>query len=261
MTAAPAPVVLAERPAEGVGLVRINRPAARNALNLEVRRLLAHHLTAMGGDPAIRCIVITGNETAFAAGADIKEMAGAGAIEMLLRGTHQLWRAIAACPKPVIAAVNGYALGGGCELAMTCDIIIAGEGARFGQPEVKIGIVPGGGGTQRLPRAVGKYKAMRYLLTGDFISAKAAFGMGLVSEIVADAEVEKRALALAQQIAELPPLAVEQIKECVLRGMDAALDTGIALETKANQLLFASQDQKEGMAAFIEKRKAKFQGR
>ncbi len=261
MTAAAAPVVLAERPAEGVGLVRIHRPDARNALNLEVRRLLAHHLTAMGDDPAIRCIVITGNETAFAAGADIKEMAGAGAIEMLLRGTHQLWRAIAACPKPVIAAVNGYALGGGCELAMTCDIIIAGEGARFGQPEVKIGIVPGGGGTQRLPRAVGKYQAMRYLLTGDFISAKAAFEMGLVSEIVADAEVEKRALALAQQIAALPPLAVEQIKECVLRGMDASLDTGIALETKANQMLFASQDQKEGMAAFIEKRKAKFQGR
>ncbi len=261
MTAAAAPVVLAERPAEGVGLVRINRPDARNALNLEVRRLLAHHLTAMGGDAAIRCIVITGSETAFAAGADIKEMAGAGAIEMLLRGTHQLWRAIAACPKPVIAAVNGYALGGGCELAMTCDIIIAGESARFGQPEVKIGIVPGGGGTQRLPRAVGKYQAMRYLLTGDFISAKAAFEMGLVSEIVADAEVEKRALAMAQQIAELSPLAVEQIKECVLRGMDAALDTGIALETKANQMLFASQDQKEGMAAFIEKRKAKFQGR
>ena len=261
MTAAAAPVVLAERPAEGVGLIRINRPDARNALNLEVRRLLALHLTAMGSDAAIRCIVITGNETAFAAGADIKEMAGAGAIEMLLRGTHQLWRAIAACPKPVIAAVNGYALGGGCELAMTCDIIIAGEGARFGQPEVKIGIVPGGGGTQRLPRAVGKYQALRYLLTGDLISAKAAFEMGLVSEIVADAEVEKRALALAQQIAELSPLAVEQIKECVLRGMDASLDTGIALETKANQLLFASQDQKEGMAAFIEKRKAKFQGR
>ncbi len=261
MSAAAAPVVLAERPAEGVGLVRINRPAAHNALNLEVRRLLAHHLTAMGDDPAIRCIILTGNEKAFAAGADIKEMAAAGAIEMLLRGTHKLWRTIAACPKPVIAAVNGYALGGGCELAMTCDIIIAGEGARFGQPEVKIGVVPGGGGTQRLPRAVGKYKAMRYLLTGDFISAQEAFALGLVSEIAADAAVETRALALAQQIAELPPLAVEQIKECVLRGMDAALDTGLALETKANQLLFASQDQKEGMAAFIEKRKAKFQGK
>ena len=258
---APSPVVLTERPAEGVGLIRINRPDARNALNLEVRKLLAKHLTEMSGDAAIRCIVLTGNDKAFAAGADIKEMAGAGAIEMLLRGTHKLWRTIAACPKPVIAAVNGFALGGGCELAMTCDIIIAGEGARFGQPEVKIGIVPGGGGTQRLPRAVGKHKAMRYLLTGDFISAQDAGKMGLVSEIVADAEVEKRAIVMAQQIAELSPLAVEQFKECVLRGMDASLDTGLALETKANQLLFSSQDQKEGMAAFIEKRKARFTGR
>ena len=261
MTAAVAPVVLAERPAEGVGLVRINRPDARNALNLAVRKLLAKHLTEMGDDPSIRCIVLTGNDKAFAAGADIKEMAGAGAIEMLLRGTHKLWRTIGACPKPVIAAVSGFALGGGCELAMTCDIIIAGEGARFGQPEVKIGIIPGGGGTQRLPRAVGKYKAMRYLLTGDLISAKEASDMGLVSEIVPDAEVEKRAIAMAQQIAELPPLAIEQVKECVLRGLDAALDTGLALETKAIQMLFASQDQKEGMAAFIEKRKPKFQGK
>jgi len=258
MTAA---VVLAEHPADGVGLIRINRPDARNALNLEVRRLLAKHLTEMGDDSAIRCIVITGNDKSFAAGADIKEMAGAGAIEMLLRGTHKLWRTISACPKPVIAAVNGYALGGGCELAMTCDIIIAGEGARFGQPEVKIGIIPGGGGTQRLPRAVGKYKAMRYLLTGDMISAKEASDMGLVSEVVADDEVEKRAIAMAQQIAELSPLAIEQVKECVLRGMDGSLDTGLALETKANQMLFASQDQKEGMAAFIKKRKPRFSGR
>ena len=255
------PVVLTERPAEGVGLIRINRPEARNALNLAVRKLLAQHLTAMGDDPATRCIVLTGNAQAFAAGADIKEMAGAGAIAMLERGTHKLWRVIGACPKPVIAAVNGFALGGGCELAMTCDIIIAGEGAHFGQPEVKIGIVPGGGGTQRLPRAVGKYKAMRYLLTGDFISAQDACDMGLVSEIVADADVEARAIAMAQHIAALSPLAVAQIKECVLRGRDAALDTGLALETKANQLLFASHDQKEGMAAFIEKRTPKFTGR
>ncbi len=261
MTAVVAPVVLAERPAEGVGLVRINRPDARNALNMEVRKLLAKHLTEMSEDSSIRCIVLTGNEKAFAAGADIKEMAGAGAIEMLLRGTHKLWRTIYSCPKPVIAAVSGFALGGGCELAMTCDIIVAGEGARFGQPEVKIGIIPGGGGTQRLPRAVGKYKAMRYLLTGDLISAKEASDMGLVSEIVPDADVEKRAIAMAQQIAELPPLAIEQVKECVLRGLDGALDTGLALETKAIQMLFASQDQKEGMAAFIEKRKPKFQGK
>ncbi|MBX9811567.1 MAG: enoyl-CoA hydratase/isomerase family protein [Burkholderiales bacterium] len=255
------PVVLVERPAEGVALVRINRPEARNALNLEVRKLIAQHLTELGDDETTRCIVLAGNDKSFAAGADIKEMAGAGTIEMLARGTHKLWRAIAACPKPVIAAVNGFALGGGCELAMTCDIIIAGESAKFGQPEVKIGIIPGGGGTQRFTRAVGKYKAMRYVLTGDLFSAKEAFDMGLVSEIVADAEVEKRALEMAQQIAALPPLAIQQAKEAVLRGMDAALDTGLALETKALQILFSSQDQKEGMAAFIEKRKPKFSGR
>jgi enoyl-CoA hydratase len=179
----------------------------------------------------------------------------------MARGTHKLWRTIAACPKPVIAAVSGFALGGGCELAMTCDIIIAGESARFGQPEVKIGIIPGGGGTQRLTRAAGKYKAMRYILTGDLFDARAAFDMGLVSEIVPDAEVEKRAIEMAQQIAALSPLAIQQAKEAVLRGMDAALDTGLALETKAIQILFSSLDQKEGMAAFIEKRKPKFTGK
>lgn len=256
-----APVVLVEHPASGIALVRINRPDARNALNIEVRKLLARHLTELGDDEVTRCIVLTGNEKSFAAGADIKEMAGAGTIEMLQRGTHKLWRAIAACPKPVIAAVNGFALGGGCELAMTCDIIIAGESAKFGQPEVKIGIIPGGGGTQRFTRAVGKYKAMRYVLTGDLFSAREAFDMGLVSEIAPDAEVEKRALQMAQQIADLSPLAIQQAKESVLRGLDAALDTGLALETKAIQILFSSQDQKEGMAAFIEKRKPRFQGK
>ena len=254
-------VVLVERPAEGVALLRINRPEARNALNMEVRKAIANHLTELAEDPAVRCIVLTGNEKSFAAGADIKEMAGVGTIEALQRGTAKLWGTIAACPKPVIAAVSGFALGGGCDLAMTCDIIIAGESAKFGQPEVKIGIIPGGGGTQRLTRAVGKYKAMRYVLTGDIFSAREAYEMGLASEIVPDGEVEKRAVAMATQIAELPPLAIAQAKEAVLRGMDAALDTGLALETKALQILFSSQDQKEGMAAFIEKRKAKFTGK
>ena len=253
--------VLVERPSEGVALIRINRPEARNALNMEVRRLLAKHMTEVADEAAVRCIVITGNEKAFAAGADIKEMANASAIEMLQRGSLKLWSAIAACPKPVIAAVNGYALGGGCELAMTCDIIIAGESAKFGQPEVKIGIIPGGGGTQRLIRAVGKYKAMRYVLTGDLFGAQEAMQMGLVAELVPDAEVEKRALDMAKQIAELPPLAIEQAKEAILRGMDAPLETGLALEAKAILLLFASEDQKEGMAAFIEKRKPNFVGR
>jgi len=254
-------VVLLERPAEGVVLLRINRPEARNALNLEVRKLLAKHLADIGEDTTTRAVVLTGNEKSFAAGADIKEMADVGTIEALQRGVHKLWRAIAGCPKPVIAAVNGYALGGGCELAMTCDIIVAGESARFGQPEVLIGIIPGGGGTQRLTRAVGKYKAMKYILTGDQISAKEAFEMGLASEVVPDPEVEGRAIDIARQIAVLPPLAVQLAKEAVLAGMEAPLSSALALEVKSLQILFSSQDQKEGMRAFIEKRKPKFQGK
>jgi len=256
-----AEIVLLERPAEGIALLRINRPDARNALNLEVRKHLARHLSELGEDAATRAIVLTGNEKSFAAGADIKEMADAGTIEMFQRGVHKLWRTIAACSKPVIAAVNGFALGGGCELAMTCDIIIAGESSKFGQPEVKIGIIPGGGATQRLTRAVGKYKAMRYILAGDAFGAREAFDMGLVSEVVPDAEVEKRAIALAGQIAELPPLAIQLAKEAVLAGMEAPLTAALALEAKSAQMLFSSQDQKEGMRAFIEKRKPKFTGR
>ena len=256
-----APVVLVESPAPDVGLIRINRPDARNALNMEVRKTLVKALADMTDDANIRAIVLTGNTKSFAAGADIKEMAGVGSIEHLQRGTHKLWRAIYSCPKPVIAAVNGFALGGGCELAMTCDIIIAGESAKFGQPEVKIGIIPGGGGTQRLTRAVGKFKAMRYILTGDVFSAKEAFDMGLISELAPDAEVEKRAIAMAQQLAELSPLALLHAKESVLASMETPLSAGLAFETKAIQILFSSQDQKEGMAAFIEKRKAKFIGK
>jgi len=254
-------LVLLERPAEGVVLLRINRPEVRNALNLEVRKRLARHLIELGEDTTTRAVVLTGNEKSFAAGADIKEMAEAGTIEMLQRGVHKLWRAIAGCPKPVIAAVSGYALGGGCELAMTCDIIVAGESARFGQPEVNIGIIPGGGGTQRLPRAVGKYKAMKYILTGELFSSKEALDMGLVSEVVPDPEVEGRAIDLARQIAALPPLAIQLAKEAVLAGMEAPLSSALALETKSLQILFSSQDQKEGMRAFIEKRKPKFSGR
>jgi len=254
-------VVLLERPAEGVVLLRINRPEARNALNLEVRKLLAKHLADIGEDTTTRAVVLTGNEKSFAAGADIKEMADVGTIEALQRGVHKLWCAIAGCPKPVIAAVNGYALGGGCELAMTCDIIVAGESARFGQPEVKIGIIPGGGATQRLTRAVGKYKAMKAILVGDPISAKEAYEMGLASEVVPDAEVEGRAIDLARQIAALPPLAIQLAKEAVLAGMDAPMTSALALEVKSLQILFSSQDQKEGMRAFIEKRKPKFQGK
>jgi len=252
--------VLVESATPTVAVIRIHRPEARNALNQEVRQQLAAHFTALGNDPAVRVIVLTGGDKFFAAGADIRAMADAGAIDMLLRQSQRLWQAIAACPKPVIAAVNGFAWGGGCELAMHADIIVAGEGASFSQPEVKVGVMPGAGGTQRLTRAVGKFKAMKMVLTGQPVSGREAMEMGLASEVVADAEVLPRALELAAQIAAMPPLAVMQIKEVLLAGQDVALDTALMLERKAFQLLFASQDQKEGMQAFLEKRKPDFKG-
>ncbi len=253
--------VLLEHPAEGIAVVRINRPEVRNALNLAVREQLAQHFTSLGGDDVTRCIILTGGEKVFAAGADIRDMVERTPIEIMARHSERLWEPIATCPKPVIAAVNGYALGGGCELAMHADIIVAGEGASFGQPEVKVGIMPGAGGTQRLTRAVGKYRAMRMLLTGDPVPARDALAMGLVSEVVPDAEVFDAAMRIAKTIASMPPLAILQIKEAVLAGQDASLSTGMMLERKAFQLLFSTSDQKEGMRAFLEKRKPEFRGK
>ena len=253
--------VLLERPSAHVALVKLNRPEARNALNMATRRLLAEHVGALGRDAAVRAIVVTGNEQAFAAGADITEMAGATPIDMMLRNVQQFWDPLASCPTPMIAAVNGFALGGGCELAMHCDIIVAGTGAKFGLPEVRIGIMPGAGGTQRLTRAVGKFQAMRMVLTGVMVSGEEALRIGLASEVVPDAEVLPTALKLAEQIAALPPLSVRSIKEVVLAGQDAALDTAMLLERKAMHLLFDSHDRKEGMTAFLEKRKPQFEGR
>jgi len=254
--------VVAERVGEHVLLLRINRPAARNALNLNVRGLLAAHVDAAAADESVRCLVITGNEKAFAAGADLRELAERGPVDLMrLPAVQRAWTALNACPKPVIAAVNGFAYGGGCELAMHCDLIVAGEGASFCQPEIKVGIMPGAGGTQRLPRAVGKFKAMRMLLTGLPVSAAEAERMGLVSEVVPDGEVLPRALELARLVASMPPLAAQQIKEVVRAGMDSPLDAGLRLERKAFQLLFDSEDRTEGMCAFFEKRKPEFRGR
>ena len=253
--------VLVEHAAQAVVLLRLNRPEARNALNNAVRGALAGHFRDFGEDSTTRCIVLTGDAKAFAAGADLKEIAALGAREMMQTGVRRLWKAIADCPKPVIAAVNGFALGGGCELAMHADIIVAGEGARFGQPELGVGVIPGGGGTQRLVRAVGKFRAMKMLLTGEMVDARQALEMGLVSEVVPDADVLDRALALARRIAELPPIAVMLCKEVVLTGQDCPLDAALNLERKAFELLFDTQDQKEGMRAFAEKRKPNFQGR
>ena len=256
-----ADILLSETPAPGVALLKLNRPEAKNALNRDLRAKLAERFQALGSDPEIRAIVLTGNDEAFAAGADIRDVAEADAIDMMTRPTEFQWRAIQSCPKPVIAAVRGHALGGGCELAMHCDIIIAGEGASFGQPEIKIGIIPGAGGTQRLTRAVGKFKAMKMLLLGDPVTAAEAESMGLVSELVPDDEVLDRAIALAKKISYLPPLAVRQIKEVLLAGQDASLETALMLERKSFQLLFASEDQKEGMRAFLEKRRPTYKGK
>ncbi len=253
--------VLLQRPAEHIAVVRLNRPEVRNALNLRVRELLAQHFDELGSDDATRCIVLTGGEKVFAAGADIRDMVERTPVDMVARHTEKLWQPIASCPKPVVAAVNGYALGGGCELAMHADIIVAGEGASFGQPEVRVGIMPGAGGTQRLTRAVGKFRAMRMLLTGEPVPARDALAMGLVSEVVPDADVFAAAMKIAATIASLPPLAVAQIKEAVLAGQDASLETAMMLERKAFQLLFSTSDQKEGMRAFLEKRKPEFSGK
>jgi enoyl-CoA hydratase len=253
-------VVLVERPEDGVALVRINRPEARNALNMATRKALAAAFEAVHDDPGVRAVVLTGNEQAFAAGADLKEFIDASAVEIMRRRSERYFQAVARTPQPVIAAVNGFALGGGLELAMCCDVIVAGEGAQLGQPEVRVGIMPGAGGTQRLTRAVGKFQAMRLCLTGRPVGAEEAFRMGLVSQVVPDAEVEGEALRMARDIARLPPLAVMSIKEAVIASEDTGLDAGLMLERKAFQLLFASADRREGMQAFFDKRKPDFKG-
>jgi enoyl-CoA hydratase/carnithine racemase len=245
---------------DAVAVVRIERPEVKNALNSAVREQLATIFRALASDDRVRAIVLTGGEQCFVAGADIREFADASPIDMYRRHTEYLWEAIGRCPKPVIAAVNGFALGGGCELAMHCDIIVAGQSARFAQPEVKLGLMPGAGGTQRLIRAVGKFQAMRIALTGCLVSATEALAMGMISEMVSDEQTLPRALALAAEIAALPPLAVAQIKEVMLAGADLPLDSALVLERKAFQLLFDSRDQKEGANAFLEKRKAIFSG-
>lgn len=245
---------------DGVAVVRINRPEAKNALNGATRKLLAELFESLAQCHEAKVIVLTGGEQVFVAGADVKEFASATPTEMYLRHNERLWEPIAHCTKPVIAAVNGVALGGGCELAMHCDLIIAGESAQFGQPEVKLGLMPGAGGTQRLVRAVGKFQAMRMLMTGCMVPAPEALRMGLVSEVVADDQTLTRATALAQEIAKLPAIALEHIKDTVLTGADLPLESALKLERKAFQMLFDTVDQKEGASAFIEKRKPRYQG-
>lgn len=253
--------LLIERPSSDIVVFKINRPQVRNALNLDVRIRLADEVTRFGNDPDVRCLIVTGSETVFAAGADIGEMAEAGPIEVMARNVQKYWRAIAECPKPLIAAVEGFALGGGLELALCADIIVAGEGARLGLPEVKVGILPGGGGTQKLARLVGRQRAMLLLMTGKLFSAAEALSMGVISEVATTGQALARSLEIAKEISSMPPISVMQIKEIVNAGLNAPLETALMLERKAFQLQFATSDQKEGMRAFMEKRKPKFEGK
>ncbi|GAB6932741.1 enoyl-CoA hydratase-related protein [Calditerricola satsumensis] len=244
-----------------VAIIRLNRPEVLNALNLALVDELVDTLERLDRDDAVRCIVLTGNERAFAAGADIMEMAEAGVVEMKRRNQFRVWDRIRWITKPIIAAVNGYALGGGCELAMACDLIIAGENARFGQPEVNLGVMPGAGGTQRLTRLVGKARALEILLTGDPITAEEAYRIGLVNRVVPTEACLDEALRLARRIAEKPPMAVRLIKEAVYKALDTTLQDGMEYERNCFYLLFATEDKAEGMRAFLEKRRPSFKGR
>ena len=244
-----------------VGLATLNRPDVLNALSIQLMDRLIEVLEGFDRDPNIRVIVLAGSERAFAAGADIGEMADASVVDMSERNNLARWLRIKAVRKPIIAAVSGYALGGGCELAMHCDIIVASESAQFGQPEINIGVMPGAGGTQRLTRAIGKFKAMEVVLSGRFLSAKEAFDAGLVTRVVTKEQFLTEALRLAHEIAKKPPLALKAAKEAVLAADEMALSQGLEYERKLFYALFATEDQKEGMRAFIEKRKAEFKGR
>ncbi len=247
--------------AEKVALIQLNRPKELNALNLQLMLEIKEALISLDNDESVAVIVITGNERAFAAGADIKQMSGKNAVDMLKIDQFSTWDQIRKTKKPIIAAVSGFALGGGCELCMICDIIIASETAQFGQPEINIGVMPGAGGTQRLTRAVGKARAMEMVLTGKFISAAEALSFGLINSVVPIELYLTEAVKMAIKIAEKSPIAVQLAKESVLKAFETPLQEGLYFERKNFYMLFATEDQKEGMQAFVEKRPANFKGR
>jgi enoyl-CoA hydratase len=255
-------LILVERDEERrVALLRFNRPKQLNALNGEVMDALCSALEELDRDEAIRAMVVTGNERAFAAGADIGEMATASPIDMLRTNRIAQWDRVRRIGKPVIAAVAGWCLGGGCELAMALDLIVAAESARFGQPEINLGVIPGAGGTQRLTRAIGKSTAMEMILTGEPIDAREANRLGLVSRVVPNELLVEDALALAAKIATKSPVALRLAKEAVNAAYEMGLTDALAHERRLFYLLFATADQKEGMAAFLEKREPDFKGR
>lgn len=260
-TATPYTDILVERPQPRVGLIRLNRPQVLNALRRQLMEELMQAAQTLDADPDIGVIVITGNDKAFSAGADITEMADASATEMLNRNLTDRWSWLRRVRKPIIAAVSGHCLGGGCELAMTCDLIIASESAKFGQPEINIGVIPGAGGTQRLTRAVGKALAMEVVLNDRRLTAEEALRYGLASRVAPVDKYLDEAITLASQIAARAPLAVQLGKEAVNKAFELSLSEGLAYEQKLFYLLFASEDQKEGMQAFKEKREPEWRGR
>jgi enoyl-CoA hydratase len=244
-----------------IATITLNRPKVLNALSPDLIRELNLALAELDADEAVRAAVVTGGPRVFAAGADIGDMADRTAVEQLRRDQTGRWAGIAAFGKPLIAAVNGYALGGGCELALMCDLIIAGDSARFGQPEINLGIIPGAGGTQRWPRTAGKYAAMEIMLSGSPVTAQRAHELGIVNKVVPAEMTVVLASRMARQLAEKAPLALRMAKEAVLKAFDSPLSEGLASERQSFYFLFSTEDQKEGMHAFLEKRKGVFKGR
>jgi len=244
-----------------IGIIQLNRPKLLNALNFELMTELVNALEELDREAAVKVMILTGGERAFAAGADLAEMSQATPVDLVLGRRFELWDRIRKISKPIIAAVSGYCLGGGNELAMNCDLIIASETATFGQPEVNVGIIPGAGGTQRLPRVVGKYKAMEMILTGKSISADEAYRIGLVNHVVPPESLMEEAKKIATDIASKPPISIRSAKEAILRAQDTTLEVGLEFERKAFYMLFATEDGKEGMKAFLEKRKPNFKGK
>jgi enoyl-CoA hydratase len=243
-----------------VATVTLNRPQVLNALSPGLMAELNQALRDLDADESVRAVVLTGGEKVFAAGADIGDMASRSAVEQLQRDQVGRWVGIMSFTKPLIAAVNGYALGGGCEVALLCDLIVAGDSARFGQPEINLGIIPGAGGTQRWPRTAGKYVAMEAVLLGEHVSAQRAYELGLVNKVVPAEMTIEVGQRLARQLAEKAPLALRMAKEAVNQAFEPSLAGGLAIERKNFYFLFASEDQKEGMRAFLEKRKPVFRG-
>ena len=245
---------------EHIALVRLNRPKVLNALSTDLMNELVECMMELDQNPSVRVIILTGNERAFAAGADIAQMVTASPIDQINDNRFRTWEMLRLITKPIIAAVNGFALGGGCELAMSCDLIIAGDDAKFSQPEIKIGTIPGAGGTQRLTRAIGKSKAMMMVLTGDMIDAETACDWGLVAKVVPAPALLQETYELAKTIADRAPVAVRLAKEAVNKSFEMTLKDGMDFERRNFYLTFSSLDQKEGMKAFMEKRSPNYQG-